>query len=62
MLVQQALIVDYTKDKHGVEEDEMASAIVKFEIMKDPTVQVKMREIMVSNGIGVPQYQAPKKK
>jgi len=41
------LIIDYTKDKHGVEEDEMAAAIVKFEIMKDPGVQVKMREMML---------------
>ena len=54
MLVQQALVVDYTKEKHGVEEDEMAAALVRFEIMKDPQVQVKMREIMLENGAGVP--------
>ena len=54
MLVQQALVVDYTKEKHGVEEDEMAAALVRFEIMKDPVVQVKLREIMLENGAGVP--------
>ena len=30
MLVQQALVVDYTFEKHGVEEDEIAGAIVKY--------------------------------
>ena len=46
MLIQQALVVDFTKEKHGVEEDELAAAIVKYELMKIPEVQAKMKELM----------------
>jgi hypothetical protein len=54
MLVQQALVVDYTFEKHGVEEDEIAGALVKYEIMKEPAVMAKMKEMMVDNGVLVP--------
>jgi hypothetical protein len=45
-MVANARIIDTIFEKHGIDEDEMNQATLKYNLMEDPECQAKIMELM----------------